>query len=941
MKFRATALLAALPLLHAIALAQQTAIQGTVSDASGAVVPQAIVRITPVAGGAATSTLTNVAGLYIFPSIPAVEYKMRVEVAGFAAVERKLALLVGQTVTIDFQLQPATAATTVNVVEGAGAVETTSSQVGGNVDPSRMKNVPLNGRNWMELSLLVPGVTVNAIGNTPLGSVSGGRFQINVDGQQVTQNSAGTGFGQPQYSREAMEQFQVITNRFDATLGRSSQIQVNAQTRSGTNTFHGSAYGYFRTDKVNAADPIAQRVLAFQNQQYGGTFGGRIIPDKLFFFAAFEGERQPGTIFNTPAGFPGVSFNFATKLQTNSFLTRVDWMASAKHRISTRYSMFTFSNPFDLTNSAAHPSQAAVRTRKSHNAVANWSWVASNALVNEVKYGFNYFTWTNDPTVNSLEMRFPGGITVGGAYNFPQIFEQPVHQIRDDLYWLKGTHSFKFGGEYLSNNHNGLFQQNVRGVATVATAPANYNTVFPTWNDPSTWRLDLVAPLTSVYTQGFGDFNIDIPRNIFGTWIQDDWKVTRRLTLNLGLRYDNDFGVFFTPNLRSGVVQPRGGDNNNISPRVGFAYDLTGSRKTVIRGGAGLYYADIQANQVINQSIFNGERSIQASAQRTATTPIDLNKPFGNVSGDDFVSGKVPVPLQSLQLIGPGTVTPYSFQASFGAERSFGPNWTFSGDFVYWRVYKEWQRHDANLFFNPATGFNVNPNTGGRPDARYAQVLHFVTPNAAGAIYYGYQMEVQRRFAKRYQAGVAYTVSKLKDSSPGPFNYPNNQFDLADEWAQSADDQRHTLNFNGSLSLPWGFQSSLFYHLGSGAAFAVSSPQNPFAYTGGSRTFANSATVFIAPDLIKPARAAGYSVALRNALRGQAIHRVDWRLSKAFAVKERWKMTGIFEAFNLLNAQNYGSYVTNVGLGTYGRPVQNTNLAYAARMLQFAARFDF
>lgn len=117
----------------------------------------------------------------------------------------------------------------------------------------------------MELSLLVPGVTVNAVSTVPLGNSNQGRFQINVDGQQVTQNAAGSGFGQPQFSREAMAQFQVITNRFDATLGRSAQLQINAQTKSGTNTIHGSAYGYFRSDSFNAADPIAQRVLPFKN----------------------------------------------------------------------------------------------------------------------------------------------------------------------------------------------------------------------------------------------------------------------------------------------------------------------------------------------------------------------------------------------------------------------------------------------------------------------------------------------------------------------------------------------------------------------------------------------------------------------------------------------------------------------------------------------------
>lgn len=920
---------------------QQTSIQGTVTDESGAVIPQAIARLVPAGGGAAASTLTNASGLYVFPSIAAAEYKLRIEVPGFTPAERTITILVGQSASVDVQLKPANAVTTVDVMAETNLVESNTSQVGGNIDPSRMRDVPLNGRNWMELSLLVPGVTVNSIGNTPLGTVSSGRFQINVDGQQVTQNSAGTGFGQPQYSREAMEQFQVITNRFDATLGRSSQIQVNAQTKSGTNSLHGSAYGYFRTDAVNAADPIAQRVLPFSDQQYGGTLGGHIIKDKLFFFGAFEGERQPGTIFDTPTGFGGLNFSFATKSQTNSYLARVDYMFNSKHSLSARFSAFTFSNPFDLASSSAHPSQAAGRTRESEGALVTWRWVAAAGIVNEVKYGFNYFTWTNNPMVNALEMRFPGGVTIGGAYNYPQVFNQTVNQFRDDLYWLKGKHSMKLGGEYLANNHTGLFQQNVRGVATVTGTP-NLADTFPVWNDPSTWKLAAVSPLVSVYTQGFGNFNIDIPRNIVGGWVQDDWKLSRRLTLNVGLRYDNDIGVFYTPALKSGVVKPRGGDNNNFSPRLGFAWDPTGSHKMVVRGGAGLYYADIQANQVIDQYIFNGETSIQASVQRTSTSAIDLSKPFGSATGDDFVSGRVPVPLQSIQINRQDVITPYSFQASLGAERSFGSDWSVSGDFVYWRVYHEWQRLDMNLFYNPATGYNVNPSIGGRPDSRFAQILTFTTPGSAGAIYYGAQMEVKRRFARRYQLGAAYTVSKLKDSSAGPFTYPNNQYDLADEWAPSVDDQRHTLNFSGSVNLPWGFQTSLFYHFGSGAAFTVTSPTNPFAYTGNAnRVFAGTTPVYISSEFVKPAIAQGYSVVLRNALRGQAINRVDWRLSKAVAIKERFRITGIFEAFNVINAQNYGSYQGNVGLATYGRPVQNTNLAYASRMLQFAGRFDF
>lgn len=922
--------------------AQTTGIQGSVIDATGAVVVGASVRAVPTAGGATAATLTTPTGTYALPSLPAAEYRMRIESPGFAPAERTLNLLVGQTVTADFSLRPASSTTTVNVVESSIEVDISSSQVGGNVDPRRMTEVPLNGRNWMELSLLVPGVTVNAIGQTPLGAVSGGRFQINVDGQQVTQNSAGAGFGQPQYSREAMAQFQVITNRFDATLGRSAQIQVNAQTKSGSNELHGSAYGYFRSDRFNAADRLAQRVLPFSNQQYGGTIGGPLVRDRLWFFAAYEGERQPGTIFTQPQGFEGQSFTFATNAQTVSYLGRVDWQAASAHRLSFRVNAFTFENPFDNVGGASHPSVAAARTRDSQGGFANWTWIVSPSLVNEVKFGVNRFSWSNTPIVPSQEFRF-SGITIGGPYNFPQNFNQSVQQYRDDAYWTRGSHSLKLGFEYLSNNHTGFFQQNVRGVASPMTAtPANLASLFPVWNDPATWRYDLLSPLVGGYTQAYGNFTIDIPRNIFGVWLQDDWKVTRRLTLNLGLRYDNDLGVFSTPALASGVIRPRGGDNNNISPRLGFAYDLLGDRRTVIRGGGGLYYADIQANQVINQSIFNGETSLQVAAERRGTAGVDLLNPFGGVTGEDFLSGRAPVALQNIQILDPEALTPYSVQASLGVERQVGRDWSVSGDFVWWRVYREWIRLDRNVAFNPATGFPVNPSTGVRPDARFTNIQQFSNPRAAGAIYRGLQVEVQRRLAQRFALGLAYTLAQLKDSTTGPFYFPNNQFDLADEWGPSTDDQRHTLNFDGSVTLPWGLQSSVFYHFGSGNAFSSLASGNPFGYIGtNNRTFLATTRTYNDPEDNEPARAPGYLTVKRNSFRGRAINRVDYRVSKTITLKERFRIVGIAEAFNLLNAGNYGSYRTVITSANYGSPAQNLNLAYAARMLQFAARFEF
>ena len=939
---RNLSLLALFTGLVAIAQAQQTSITGTISDSSGGAIPVAKVTATPKGGGALHTTVTNSTGLFALQALDAADYLVRVEVPGFTPLERSLTLLIGQTLTLALQMHPASTNSTVDVLADAAVIDTSSSIVGGNIDAKQMKDVPLNGRNWMELALLVPGITKNAVGFTPLGTTDSGKFQINVDGQQVTQNTAGSGFGQPQYSRDALDQYQIITNRFDATMGRSSGIQINAQTKSGTNQFHGSLYGYFRNDVFNASDPIAQKVLPFTDQQFGGTVGGPILHDKLWFFFGYEGEKQPGTLFVTPTGFAGQHFSLGTNLTTNSYLFRTDYQLNSNNRISVRASGYTWANPFTGLAGTDHPSRAADQTRTSYAVFGTWSRIFNSGMVNEVKLGLNHFDWDNEALSNSPELRFPSA-TIGGRYNYPQVFKQNVQQYRDDLFWLKGKHSIKTGGEYLYDKHTGFFQQNLRGTVSAFSQDPNYTAVFPAV-DPATWNFAAVAPTALSYVQGFGNFNINIPRNTIAFWLQDDWKISQKLTLNLGVRYDNDLGIF-DPSLKlaSGIVTPRAGDNHNIAPRVGFAYDVTNSRKTVIRGGAGIYYADIQANQVIDQQIFNGQQSLQVSVDRTASSTIDLTAPFGGTTGAQFLSGAVPVAKQQVQILGHNAHTPYSFQSSIGAEHQFGKDWTLSADFVHWRVYHDWLRTDANLLYNAVNGFNQSPSLVARPDTRYTGVLTFTTPNAAGAISDGLQLELKKRFAKGLTLGTSYTLARLKDSTTGPFYYPNNQYDLNSEWANSVDDQRHTLSLNSSYQMKWGFQASLFYHYGSGQAYQVTAGANPFGNTNvTNRTFkAGTVTYNNLLNNVTSATAPGYFVTARDQLYGKPIQRVDTRVSKTFTVKERLRLIGMFEAFNVLNYQNYGTYNTAITQKSFGAPAQNANLAYAARMLQLAARIEF
>src|ERR1041385_5789187 len=211
----------------------------------------------------------------------------------------KVELLVGQNASVPITMKLASVSEALTVTAESPLVDTSSSQVAGNVDRRQMEDLPLQGRNWMELSKLVKGITANDVGNTP-GVSRDDDFQLNLDGQQITQKVAGSGFGQPKFSREAIAEFQIVTNMFDITQGRSAGIQVQAISKSGTNTNSGSGYGYFRSDKWNAADPVANKGLPYQNQKIGGSLGGPVVKDKVHYFASYEYEREPGTISSSP-----------------------------------------------------------------------------------------------------------------------------------------------------------------------------------------------------------------------------------------------------------------------------------------------------------------------------------------------------------------------------------------------------------------------------------------------------------------------------------------------------------------------------------------------------------------------------------------------------------------------------------------------------------------
>ena len=313
-----------LVLLAPLARAQEVSIIGVVTDETKAVLPGATVTATNLDTGTQASGVTDARGQYrILQQLPG-KYKVQAELQGFATVVvPEVELLVGQNATVPFVLKVATVTETLTITAESPLVDTASSQVAGNVDRRQMEQLPLQGRNWMELSKLVKGVTANDIGNSIGTGAMDDLWQLNLDGQQITQKVAGSGFGQPRFSREAIAEFQIVSNMFDITQGRSAGMQIQAVSKSGTNVMSGSGYGFFRSDKLNAPDPVANKVLPYSNQQIGGTVGGPIVKDKIHYFVSYEYEREPGTAFQHRRCLPTMRRPTPTRMAR-----RASWLVS-------------------------------------------------------------------------------------------------------------------------------------------------------------------------------------------------------------------------------------------------------------------------------------------------------------------------------------------------------------------------------------------------------------------------------------------------------------------------------------------------------------------------------------------------------------------------------------------------------------------------------------
>ena len=956
MMSRQAIMVAAILMLPVVGYAQEATLSGTATDSTAGVLPGVTVTAIHADTGNTFLAVTDERGAFRLP-VRTGTLRITAELPGFGTVIQSMELLVGQIAVLNLRMAPATVQESVTVTGEAPLIQTTQSSLGGNVDPRQMQELPVNGRNWLDLVMLAPGSKANAVGGAPVAR-SQGMFQVNVDGQQVTQLNC-CQQNQPGFSRDAIAEFEFVASRFNATQGRSAGVQVNAVTKSGTNTPGGTLSGYFRDANLNAADFIQNRVLPYSNQQVSGTFGGPIRRDRIHFFGNYEYEREPQT-YSSSSPFPSFNFDLNGTRRVDNGGVRVDVQFSPQTRLTVRGQGWKYATPFDsrFTGGATlHPSAIAHTDRYSYQAQGTLTQVLSNRTVNEVKGGYTTIEWVTNVDVKWAGGAFPDtqvlsggsqrinlrGFSIGTPTNLPQNLAISNAWVRDDYstsYEMGGRHDLKLGGEYLYNYNfldwcsfcNGAIDANN------APIPANIEQLFPVWDDASTWNLAALSPITVRYRKAIGKFDFVVGRHLTGAWVQDDWAITPRLMLNLGVRHDMDFGGLAEKlELQPWLTGDRPVDSNSFGPRAGFAYRLTD--RTVLRGGYGTYFT-----QMLDQPAHNTMLMRQILIPETpndgrpdfAANPYNGKAPTFETVQQNLCSTASRPGCQRRDITSvlpsPTARTSYSHQASIGGQQQLADTMAFEADYVYSGSRGERRGQNINLSYNPATGANYPfTDISRRPFPDWGIVQMDFMEGRSNS--HSLQTAFTKRLSHRWQGSATYTLSKVWDDDLLPVvDYLTGQAvsfvvapDLGGEYTLATTDQRHRAVLNGIWDVGYDFQLSGLYFYGSGERVGTNwgGDLRSTGGVGSGRLRTNG------------------TVVPRNNLVGKPIHRVDVRLQRAFRLGGRARVDGILEVFNLFNHENYGTYVTSESAANYGAPSFNENVAYQPRMAQVGFRFAF
>jgi outer membrane receptor protein involved in Fe transport len=576
------------------ALAQQTTgnITGRILNEQGAAMPGVTVTAKNPATGFTRSQATDASGVYRLEALPVAIYEVSAAAQGFATVSKKdIEVNLSQTQTVDFSMKLASLAETVEVRGATPLIQTATSSVGGVVDVRRIESLPLNGRQFANLAATIPGVglgfhtdpTKSTQYSPQINGGNGRNVNYQIDGGDNNDDTVG-GLLQL-YPLEAIEQFNFLTARYKAEYGRSNGGVLNVVTKSGTNRAQGSFFEMFRDTKMNARTETERLnkidKQKYRRNQFGGSIGGPIVKDKAHFFAAVERTQQDTFQSVTTKGlFPGSDGVFPLPYRENLVTVKGTSNLNAAQYLSVRYGHNQNTQPYGTTPNSP-PDAWGTSTNKFHSINVNHNWVVGKSRLNE--FIFQYATFANAITANSLNPRqsFPNNVAIGQNINAPQQTQQEKWQFRDDYSWHvtgKGGlgHDFKTGVNFINEPRLYL-------TFNVGTGGYAYTHLTN----------DINGPLSLVSRNG-GSADSTLAFKQYALYFQDDWRLTSKLTLNLGLRFETTYGwqpaacqVETTFVAAQCFPEIKGApDFKAVVPRASAVYDVFGDGRTAVKFAA-------------------------------------------------------------------------------------------------------------------------------------------------------------------------------------------------------------------------------------------------------------------------------------------------------------------------------------------------------------------
>jgi len=937
------------------AAAQQTTgnIQGRIVDAQKAAVPGVTVTAKNPSTGYSRSEVTDTEGIYRLNGLPVGTYDLRAELSGFQGYDRKAVVVnVAQTVDLNIDLTVAGVAESVKVTAEMPLIQTSSSSVGGVVDTGRIENLPLNGRQFANLAATIPGVglgfhsdpTKSTQYSPQIAGGNGRNLNYQIDGGDNNDDTVG-GLLQL-FPLEAIQEFNLVTQRYKAEYGRSNGGVMNIVTKSGTNDWQGSFFELFRDTSMNAKTET--EVLSeidkqkYRRNQFGGSFGGPIVKNKAHFFGAVERTNQNTFQAVDLKGLFDGNGVYATPYRETLLTGKVTSNMNPSQYLSVRYGYNKNTQPYGVTPNSPPPAWGD-SGNKFNSVNLNHNWVLGGAKLNE--FIFQYADFSNAITANSLEpaQTFPNNVTVGQNLNTPQATQQKKWQFRDDFSWhMSGMglgHDFKSGVNFINEPHLFLTFNTGTGGFSYTHLDNNVN-----------------GPLSSVTKNG-GSAEANTPMKQYAGYIQDDWRVTNKLTLNLGFRYDLITGMAIdqtkNPNFvildkagKAGALAGIAGfedfgktpaeDKNNFQPRAGFAYDLTGNGRDVLRGGWGRYYdfgytnanilfAAVNATGIGAGTVFAVNNS--NGIRNPNGTFFSVNDPISNIESLNEAGGALPL---NSHIASPRIKQPYSDQVSMGWSHQLDAATAIDVDYVH--------SDGKDLGWRPA----LNQRDGNPSGPRHYSVLlaQFGTFSPASftidisngkSRYDGVNFGIRRQ--ERHHIGFTawYSLSQAKGTTGNGAdelstgNIVNHLDPFADvQFGPSGrTDARHRTTIAGTIGLPFDIQVAPIFRYRSALPVALTEgvdlnqngantdlPAEAFAFNGFDADH-NPIVKDIGP------------CKTINCGRGAALSTFSLRVSKSIRLTGTARVAVIGEVFNLFNALNPGGFNGRRELGTLASPTAN------------------